>query len=669
MVAQKVVKINEKEFAEKYGIRRFESTEDLKMQLEKLLSTPKYILGYIKYREEIAEIKSVISSLTSDECNGYIYERTSPREMSVFFQTNDELNLYLKILCVEFGELDYIPSSVKKAVANDIFDLGEKKKLEIAYYFLVYLYEAELIELSEEKLEIAYKRLKDFADSDYFLNRDFRRQSFQLKTTLGYNLDYCEYLNKIPLYISIIEYKKNRLEDSTKYLVRMLDVSRNNEKCHESRVISLLTECYLEYEFARRLSKGEGIKKDMELANSLCEKILGKCSSIGKGERHYGYIFENPSKHVVNLEELQCSLGKLRDYTSFHRPTMENKVDDTENIIQTLSQAENNSNEIGTGNRDWKKVDELLEELNDMQGLDSVKRKVNEIVATIKASTYKKEKYGDESTGLGTMHLLFTGNAGTGKTTIARKIGQIYGALGIIKNPDLFVETGRSKLVGQYLGETAKSVQETVESALGGVLFIDEAYSLTDGGGDKFGTEAVNTLIAEVENHRHDLIVILAGYQDKMNEFLDTNQGLRSRFSTEIYFEDYSPTDMVAIIKNFGEKMNPPMHYSKEVESALYDYFVHVVKEKSDFGNARGVRNIFEKMIGSLNSRIAERLGRDEEPTLEESYTFQIVDVFVCDECGSRMTLREGKYGKFLSCNNTKCKCTRSVEKYYKNRQ
>mgnify|MGYP004446829595 FL=1 len=249
-----------------------------------------------------------------------------------------------------------------------------------------------------------------------------------------------------------------------------------------------------------------------------------------------------------------------------------------------------------------KSVDELLAELNALTGLKQVKEDVNSLINLLKIKQLRKERNMNNIDV--SMHLVFMGNPGTGKTTVARLLAQIYHALGALSKGQL-VEVDRSELVGGYVGQTAIKTQEVTDSALGGVLFIDEAYSLTSGkDSSDFGYEAVNTLLVEMENHRDDLAVIVAGYPDLMEQFLTSNPGLKSRFNKFITFDDYNPEELMEIFVSMAAKNGYTLDdEAREAAKKILEDKYYTRDE--NFANGREVRNFFEKAMVRQANRLA----------------------------------------------------------------
>ena len=246
-------------------------------------------------------------------------------------------------------------------------------------------------------------------------------------------------------------------------------------------------------------------------------------------------------------------------------------------------------------------LEEVMEELDSLTGLNEVKEEIKSLINFIKIQK-AREGLGLKSTSI-SYHIVFSGNPGTGKTTVARIVSQIYKNLGILKQGQL-VETDRSGMIAEYLGQTAIKVNKEVDSALNGVLFIDEAYSLVGENQDDYGKEAVATLIKRMEDDRDKLIVILAGYTNEMKSFIDTNPGIKSRFNHYIDFTDYTPDELISIYEGKCKKSDYKLN--DDAKKKLLELFIGAYSHRDkSFGNGRYARNIFEKTTQNQANRIA----------------------------------------------------------------
>lgn len=306
------------------------------------------------------------------------------------------------------------------------------------------------------------------------------------------------------------------------------------------------------------------------------------CSVVAKAD---GAIDEEESRYLADLlkssEEVSgntCPDEGAKDMASTHFDSRRTAVD-----------------ESPVGEMAMKELDSLI-------GLARVKEDIHSLTNFAKVCQMRREK-GLKATPL-SLHCVFTGNPGTGKTTVARILGQIYKQLGLCRTGKL-VETDRSGLVASYVGQTAAKTNRIIDSALGGVLFIDEAYSLiVKGSNEDYGKEAVATLLKRMEDDRDNLVVILAGYTDQMEEFLQSNPGLNSRFGRRIRFDDYSAEELRDIFLMNLRKYEYTI--TDEANALLAEKITLACNNKpADFGNARFARNIFEKVLQNQANRVA----------------------------------------------------------------
>ncbi len=275
---------------------------------------------------------------------------------------------------------------------------------------------------------------------------------------------------------------------------------------------------------------------------------------------------------------------------------------------------------------DKRTLENLIEELNELVGLEKVKCQVNDLIAYQKVQKLR-DTIGLHSTK-NTLHLAFTGNPGTGKTTVARIVGRIYKKIGLLSKGH-FIEVSRTDLIAGYQGQTALKVKKVIEQAKGGVLFIDEAYSITENDhSDSYGRECLTELTKALEDYRDDLVVIVAGYTEPMKKFFESNPGLRSRFNTFIEFDDYSSAEMEQILLSMCKKNDYSI--DDKAKEEIHFFFDRLLSEKTDnFANGRLVRNLYDDLVMNHAKRVVKILNptrTDLSVIIDEDFTNDIAE-------------------------------------------
>lgn len=317
------------------------------------------------------------------------------------------------------------------------------------------------------------------------------------------------------------------------------------------------------------------------------------------------YTLSKHDKRDIDVTKFAMHIKQLNDFVSAHSIAVSQKQDHVATEDGRKEAAVKDDAEIIAVNspqevEQEESLEELLDQLNSLIGLAGVKQEVNSLINLLKMKQLR------DARGLKTpnvsKHLVFLGNPGTGKTTVARLLAKIYKQLGVLDKGQL-VEVDRGGLVAGYVGQTAIKTQERIDEAMGGVLFIDEAYTLAKGGTD-FGQEAIDTLLKAMEDKRDSFVVVVAGYSGPMETFLESNPGLKSRFNKNIVFEDYTQNELLDIFKVFCAPYG--MELNTEAESRIVAYLEYLTNHKPDnFANGREMRNLFETMVANQANRLS----------------------------------------------------------------
>lgn len=386
------------------------------------------------------------------------------------------------------------------------------------------------------------------------------------------------------------------------------------------------------YSLAERYAQGVGVEPDMPRARALFEGIDDEWTSAADDGCSEGDRLWASATLLLHRDDEDLAIGHKMAVVAWRSgfypaATTVALYEKRRGVVLSADEDRTEPSEEEEEVSERTSLEEELAKLDAMIGLNSVKAQLKRLVAFENVQALRRKR------GLASQapsrHLVLTGNPGTGKTTVARLLARIYHRLGVLES-DVLVETDRSGLVGGFLGQTAIITTGVIESAIGGVLFIDEAYSLASESDDSYGLEAINTLLKAMEDRREELVVVVAGYTDRMEQFLLSNPGLSSRFNMTISFEDYSPSERVQILI----KCATDGDYQIEEDGLRYavDFFERDAGSPQSTGNGRLVRNFYEALVDQHACRLDQAISQGNRITTSALTTLSASDVHATAE-------------------------------------